>query len=447
MNASIPAAQVPEIPVKEGRLGIAWATGAVPQAIAFNAFSLLYFRYLTDTVGIEAALVGTIIALSKIYDAIIAPFIGWITDTVETRMGRRRPWMLAGGLTMAVSMVICFTVPLTAAYELKLAWASVGVFLFSTGYMLFAIPWLAMPPEIVSNMHARTKMMAWRVGFSSLGQGLATAAGPMLLAALGASYLGYSALGWMVGIVCGLGTLVTVFATRSSTSMPVRDSGGISFFQQWKTAVKSRPFVVLLILKGTLYSGLAFSGAALALMTRWGMGLSDYWLGSYALASVATLLLFQPVWVRLAGKFGKHRALTFALIGFIIGHISLVFNPGSGPMLIGQALYLGCMGGGIYMLTQSFLPDVIEDDYIKSGTRRGGVYAGTVSFVEACAPALALLLMGFLLSAAGYVEGLGESASQPENARRAIMACGALVPAFFAGLCIFILPRFPLGRD
>src|SRR6478672_4508549 len=107
-------------------LAVGWGSGAYCQAIATYAFGVLLFRYLTDTAAVGAALVGTMIALSKIYDAAINPLIGMLSDRIATPMGRRRPWMLIGGVLMAASMVMLFNVPGLATGQ-KIAWISVGL--------------------------------------------------------------------------------------------------------------------------------------------------------------------------------------------------------------------------------------------------------------------------------------------------------------------------------
>lgn len=434
------------IPRSEGRIGVAWAFGAFPQAIAFNVFTVLFFRYLTDTVGLEAALVGTIIGASKFYDALIAPGIGMLADRIDTPLGRRRPWMLLGGIGMAISLVACFNIPLDAEYGVRLGWAALGYFIFATGYMLFAIPWLAMSPEITEQVHVRTRMMAWRVAFSSVAHSLSTSVGPMLLAAVGAGALGYSLLGWSLGLLCAGGTVLTVILTRHARILPVTGRERPRLREQWRALAANRPFVVLVTLKATLYFGLAFNGAGLAMLTRWVIGVSDYWLGTFTLVLSAMSLLSQPFWVWFAGRFGKRAALFLAFIGLALAHATLALNTGSAAMLMGQAFFLGTFGGGVYMLTQSLLPDVIEHDFATTGEQRGGLYAGAIAFLETASSALAIFAMGLLLSLSGYVEGLDAAGRQPESAEFAIVLSGAVIPSCFELLSILLLIRFPLGK-
>lgn len=427
-------------------LVVAWGSGAFCQAMVIYAFSALFFRYLTDTVAIGAALVGTMIGLSKFYDALIAPIIGWFTDRVDTPMGRRRPWLLIGGVMMAASLIFSFSIPPGAALGTRVAWAAAGLILFSSGYSLFAIPWLAMPAEMTGDMHARTKMMAWRVGFSSLAQGCGTLAGPMLLGAFGFGALAYAYMGWIMGLLCLAAALGTVFATRHAPAAEVEHEALPPLGARMRMMLDNRPFVLMVSFKAALYFGLAFVGGGMALLTRWVFHISDTWLGTFTLVTTAAAVLSQPFWVALSRRHGKRAALSIAIGLLIAGQIALAFNPGSPALLIAQGAFMGFGSGGVYMLSQSLLPDVIEYEYRRTGLRRGGAFAGAVSFLETASAALAIFVMGLFLAHAGYVQGLGSTGSQPASAVLAIRLSVSAIPALLELLSLAILSRYRLPR-
>jgi GPH family glycoside/pentoside/hexuronide:cation symporter len=425
-------------------VAIGWGSGSFCQSLVIYAYSVLVLRYLTDTVGIAAALAGTLMAVSKTYDALINPLIGWFTDRIDTPMGRRRPWMLLGGIFSSASLVLGFHIPLDAAMGVKIAWACAGQFLFSTGFSLFAIPWLAMPQEISGSGRQRTQMMAWRVGFSSLAQGAASLSGPMLLAALGMGAVAYGVMGWVMGALCLGGAAATVFFTRHAHNRLVESTARQALGAQFGLLFANRPFLVLVGIKVCLYFGLAVSASGMALLTRWVFGVSDYWLGVYTMVSTLALLASQPGWLWLSGRLTTRGALgcAFALHG--LSQLSLFFNSGSVTQLMGQALLLGAGGGGVFMLSQALLPDVIEHDYRNTGLRRGGAFAGVVSLLETGASAFALFALGLALSAGGYVAGTAEHAGQPPQAIEAIRWCACLLPAAAELLGILLLTRFRL---
>jgi GPH family glycoside/pentoside/hexuronide:cation symporter len=425
-------------------LVIAWGSGSFCQAMVIYAYGVLFFRYLTDTVGISAAIVGTMIGASKLYDAIIDPTIGWLTDRFDTPMGRRRPWMLLGGVLMALSLAAGFNVPVDGSMTMRVTWATAALLLFSSGYSIFAIPWLSMPAEMTSNIHARTKMMAWRVGFSSLAQGSGTLAGPMLLSALGMTAMAYGMMGWIMAALCLGAALGTVFGTRRTPAAPIERDVLPPLGERLRMMLSNRPFVQMVLFKAVLYFGLAFGGAAMALMTRWVLGISDMWLGFYTLVTTLASLVSQPFWVALSRRKGKRFALSCGLAILTVAQISLGLNPGSPFLLLCQAGVLGVGSGGVYMLSQSLLPDVIEYEYRRSGMRRGGAFAGAISFLETGSSAIGIFIMGLVLSQAGYAQGLPTDAAQPDSAVLAIRLCVSAIPATMALLSLLVLSRYRL---
>lgn len=428
-------------------LAIAWGSGSFSQTLVIFAFSVLIFRYLTDTVGIAAALAGTMIAASKLYDAVINPTIGWLTDRIETPMGRRRPWMMLGGIIMAAALVVGFNVPTHADLSVRIAWSAFGLFLFSTGYPLFAIPWLAMPPEVSGDRHQRTQMMAWRVSFSSVAQGASSLTGPVLLAALGSGAMAYGVMGWTMGGLCLLASLATVYFTRNAPRIAVERAVRPRPLAQFRLMAENRPFVAMVSVKAFLYFGLAFNSGSMALLTRWVLHISDYWLGMYTLISTLAALFSQPVWLWLDRRFGKRAALGVCFAFHGLAQLSLYFNQGWPELLIVQGVFLGAGGGGVFMLSQSLLPEVIAYDQRRTGLRRGGAFAGVIALLETGAAAAALFVMGLLLSGSGYVQGLAPTGAQPEAALHAIRLCAAILPTLAEVLAILCLTQYRLDAE
>jgi Na+/melibiose symporter-like transporter len=81
---------------------------------------MLLLRYLTDYVGLAAGLAGLLIAVSKVYDAVTDPLMGWVSDNTRSRLGRRRPWLLVGTLLCGLALVALFNVP--AASRARRSW-------------------------------------------------------------------------------------------------------------------------------------------------------------------------------------------------------------------------------------------------------------------------------------------------------------------------------------
>ena len=165
MNAAAPKAELPL------RLRVGWGLGSLPGSALSVTANVLLMRFMTDTLGISAALGSSVFAFAKLWDAVNDPLIGAFSDRVSTPWGRRLPWILAGGLLSAVVVVASFSVPIQSGPGL-VVYMGVAMLLFATTYSLLMIPYLAMPAEMTQSYHGRTQLMSLRVLFSSIGSSI-----------------------------------------------------------------------------------------------------------------------------------------------------------------------------------------------------------------------------------------------------------------------------------
>ena len=113
-------------------LCLGWASGTLGVAVMFNAVNILLLRYLTDYLGIAAAAASALIASSKLYDAVLNPVMGVVSDRTHTRWGRRRPWLLAGSLLAALALPALFVLPAWVPADWMIVAVSIFVFLTVT---------------------------------------------------------------------------------------------------------------------------------------------------------------------------------------------------------------------------------------------------------------------------------------------------------------------------
>lgn len=159
---------------------LSWGMGTVAMSILFNSYAVLTLRFMTDTLGIAAALAGTILLGAKVYDAITDPIMGLVTDRTKSRWGRRRPWLLVGAIVCATAFVAQFSVSPDAGSVVLLV--ALALILMRTGYTIFNIPYMAMAAEITSGAgdqyHQRSYLMSYRVGAICIGQLIGGALAP-----------------------------------------------------------------------------------------------------------------------------------------------------------------------------------------------------------------------------------------------------------------------------
>ncbi len=431
------------------RLRIGWGLGSLPGSALSVTANVLLLRFMTDTLGMAAALASSVFALAKVWDAVNDPMIGAFSDRFDTRWGRRLPWILVGGLLSAVVVVAAFAAPLPAGNGL-VVYMAVTMLAFATTYSMLMIPYLAMPAEITDSYHGRTQLMSFRVLFSSAGSTLGLGVGPMLLAAWGATRADHARMALVIAGVAAATTLLCVWMLRDAprTARPAEPPPGL--IEQLRSALQNRPFVWLLVAKFLYFVTLAFTLTTFAYFTKHVLKASDAWLGTFLMVQSLSVIGSQPLWLRVARTFGKQRGFMLAGLCYGLAHFSWWFAVPDEPkpLIFARAIAIGLAGGGTFLLTQAMLPDAIEFDHYRTGLRRAGVFTGVFVFVEQAAGALGVAIIGFFLAAAGYVAATeGRIVAQPPSAILGIYICMAILPLVFQLVAIFAISRYDLTAE
>lgn len=407
---------------------LGWGIGSLGMSLMFSATGVLMLRYLVDYAGIAAALAGLLIGLAKFYDALVDPLIGAASDRTQSRWGRRRPYLLWGGLLSAVSFVMIFHLD-GVSPSMKVAAALVVLLLNASGYALFNVPYLAMPGEMTDDYHERTRLMSFRVAAVAAGQLFASSVGPLLIIWFGGGAGGHQRAAWLLAAIILAASVACFFGTRDAPAKRVPHAA-FGLRAQVRAAFSNQPFMLLLGVKLTYLLGLSIFMAVLPFLFTWVMKVSYQYLSLYFLLQASVMLLSQPAWVAITRRLGKKRAY---ILGSLVTSLSLcswllagAAEPAWAIMLRG-AIY-GFGGGGLMLIGQSMLPDVMEHDARLTGTRREGVLAGVYTTVEKLSFSIGPALVGAVLGATGYVGSASGDATQPAAALRAMYACISVLP-------------------
>jgi GPH family glycoside/pentoside/hexuronide:cation symporter len=431
------------------RLYFGWSLGTLAMSSLLNTQTAMLMIYLISAVGIAPAVAGSLVFISKIYDGITDPIMGVVSDRTTSRWGRRRPYLLLGGMLAALSVVGLFSIH-TVSFVSTQIWVLVMLLVAATAYTVFNVPYMSMPAEMVQDPYERSKLMSYRVAWIAVGTFVGIALAPRLVAyardTLGVPETeAFSLMSLITAAIILLASLGCFLSTRGAPATE-RTRVSIPFTEQARTALANRPFLILL---GIKYLGLYALSATVAtniFFVRQVMQQSEAIMLWYGLAyMVGTLTAIAP-WVLVSRRLSK--AKTLALSAGLAAVVNLTWLL-SGPeepvaLYMLRGFVLAMTNGGMLLMGQSLLPDVMEYDYRKTGLRREGLYAGLYSFVEKLAFASAPLTLGVLLSSMGFIPGLPRTAAQPESALLAITLAMAVIPAVTNTLKVVLALRFRL---
>lgn len=426
---------------------IAWGAGTVAVAALFNSVNVLLLRYVVDYAGISAALAGMLIAGSKLYDALIDPVIGSMSDKTRSRMGRRRPFLLAGGLLLAVAALLLFNMP-SGGGTGTVVFFVFALLVYATGYAAFSVPYMAMPAEMTSSYHERSRLISFRVAAVAIASMLAVFVGPVLMTAFGGGQTGHTALSIFLAIVVIAASIYCFVGTRNAP-FHYSEASKATWAQKARSLAGNRPFVILLVVKVLQLMALAVTQAAMPFLFQRVLQLSDTMLGLYFLVFYGTMILVQPIWVRLSKTRGKRDIYIAGTLLYGAIYLSWYFvTPGEPLALVFlRALALGAMGGAVLLLGQSLLPDTMQWDFLRTGMRREGMLSAVYTVVEKLAFALGAALTGIILGNTGYIEGGAAAAHQPPAAIEAIYWLASFIPLGFLALSAVALLFYDLTEE
>lgn len=484
-----------------------YAAGSVGTGGFGTLPGLVLVYYMTDSLGISALFAGVIVTLAKLWDVVIDPVIGELSDASLKRTGSRARFMILGALLLPVFFVLTFTVP--GGFHGLAAGAWVFVFFVgaATAFSLFQVPYIALPAELTTSYDERTRLLTWRVVVLTVAILAFGGGGPALRNLAGENErLGYTLMAVVAGLAFGAAFVYAAKAAPRSVvqeqpqtrehsqvleSSTPRNGDAKSFVQTTKAAFAQ---TVQLLKHNGAFRNLLVTFFAQALATGLMLAAAQY-VATWVLhnesavtylfvALIAPALFMAPVWGRIAQKIGKERAFFYASILFIIGALSLtalLWNQGAWVYI--PVALCGSAYAGMQSLPMAMLPDVISyslaqrvdpvtephattqtrpasqphptqqlsdssESEIQSNQNGAGLFGGVWTAGETTGLALGSTLLTLLLAASGYLESVaGHTVTQPERAIDAITLSFSLVPAVCIALSLMSLSKYPLRKS
>ncbi|HRW18692.1 MAG TPA: MFS transporter [Dermatophilaceae bacterium] len=402
-----------------------YALGSIATGAFGTVPGLMLLPYLTERLGVPAALAGVVVFAPKAWDVVLNPIAGGISDRSRHPAGPRRPFLLRAGLALAASFALLFAGP-AAPMALATAWVAVLFLACATAYAFFQVPYVAMPAELTDSPAERTSLMTWRVAVLALAILVSGGLAPMIRTAVGPER-GYAAVGLFVAVLLALGSLGAWWGTRGApTRLGGAAAGGLR--EQLGLVAADRSFRALL---GTFVVQALATGAMLAGV--------DYLARQVLRDPGASTLLFvcfvapaivcTPLWEKVARALGKQGGYAAASLVLAVGALATVGARALPAAVVYAAVAVVGVGyAGAQMLPMAMLPDVAAADAARSGRNRVGVYTGVWTAGETLGLALGPFLYGLVLAAGGYRSSTDSAAVQPDSALTAIVLGFSVLP-------------------
>lgn len=438
--------------------------------------------------GLGLAFVGLMMVLSRVFDGVTDPIIGFVSDRTRTRWGRRKPFVLLGTPIYILGICLLFIPPvefsdvtlLGITFSTGYPWMLGTLILTYVGATIKDVPYSAWGAELSSNYNERTLVTSWREAFSVTGS-LIGAFTPAIIFFFGydkpsdAVYFLSLAIAFVMPVLI-VNCLITVpehpVVEERTERMPVRES----FRYVWRNEPYRRLIVIFLFsnVGAAMTNTLSFFFVKHVLLAG---DLYGFYLAPYFISQIAAI----PLWFKLSRRIGKHKATMWAIGWYALWScfIPLIavapmvwFEPFEITRLLaflpaesraaatayfagiptGKFLFFivvmclkGSAIGALTALPYAMAADVVDVDAARTGKRQGGAYFSIWLMARKLAYALGLFLGTNLVVLFGF-DSLADPLNTTNTAFALLMLAViySVVPALFKFVAMPLLWNYPL---
>lgn len=423
----------------------AYGTGDIAGNCGYCLMSSFIMLYLSNAVGLNTAIIGVLMMVSKIFDGFTDVLFGNLMDKTKSKLGKARPWMLFGQIGVSITLFLSFCIP-----NLSPTVQYIYFFIFYTAYNAIfytanSISYAALAAKITKNSEERVQLGSIRFIFATLTTLVISYTAMGLVERFGGGVRGWRTVALIFSLIA---LVVNTFSVLMVKEVPdledekqVKENvieEKIGFLESFRLLFKNKYFLIVLViyLINYIYSGIT-QGVGIYFMTYY-MGNAAL-LGTFSLVSlipVVIILSLTPVLVKKCGSMWKMNVIS-RIISLIlgIGFIVAAMNKNLVLMLV-FAFFRNMAGGPLTGTLNAFVAETSDYTWRTQKKRIDGVIFSCSSVGVKVGGGLGSALLGLMLELGGFD---GKAAVQTASAINMIFVLYAVVPVIFGAILLFFI--------
>ncbi len=440
------------------KVRVAWGLGGWADNFMFQMLIILALPIYNIELGIDPVWIGVALMIPRLLDAITDPLMGNISDNTRSRWGRRRPWIFIGALLSAILLPLLWMPPFSGKVATIIYFGIIGT-IYALAYTIFVVPYTALGFELTEDYDERTKVISWRM-YIGLIAGLFI---PNLYLWCQNDIFGGNILvgvRW-VSLLVGISILITgcLPALLCREKIEKQQQEKIKVGRAILETIKDKPFRLLLSGYILIITGLLTSAAVALYVNIYHVFGGDKKLaaevsalGGMAGVGAAYLGVRLASWI--SSKTGKRETMIGGLALALLSVLSMIYTMRPGfavsdvfglkfhPQIISFFFY-GMGQQACWLMIDSMTADVCDEDELRTGLRREGMFGAVKCFALKAAVALTGLTGGLVIKLAGVsdaTQGIPPEVAQTLKTMFVSIQSIGLV----AGIFVFIF--YPISR-
>lgn len=383
---------------------LGYGAASVADSGPYNFATVYLILFLTTVVGISPEVSGTISSVIILADGVIGAIIGYISDNLNSKYGRRRPFLLAAAPLLVIGLMLLFA-PVPLEGMIRNAFYIIVGLMFWSGFSMYYTPYTALGAELTDDYNERSVLRTIARLFGIAGNFLGMV---IPLAVVGVftergvlESTAWFAVATLIAVLSGISILVTWKSTKGK-ELKVENTGKKlnlkNLFFEYLHILKLKPFKHMIVVVAMFIIANTFYNSSMVFFTRYSLGLEDNVTSTIFLISIIANLIYTPVMGVCAVKFSKKTALGAAMM--ISGVAAVIFyfaGISSYIVLVVYVIIYSVSYTCFWQLINAIMYDISEVGEFQFGKRLEGSIASVYGFVFTIFTSIASQIVGWLL--------------------------------------------------
>jgi len=350
--------------------GVLFAYGSLsfPLAAAFIALQVIVPTFYAEYTGLSLSLIGVVLLVARLFDVATDPVVGLWSDRTQSRLGRRKVFVMAAVIPIGVSVWALFNPPQDASAYYLLFWTTA---IYIAGTVLI-VPMAAWGAELAPDYHQKSRVTGSRVAFGLAGS-LAALLVPVVIGTDASQ--GYAETLKAIALL----TLVTLAITSLWAAFKVPDTSDTQLPENALAEVRAllvtkNPFRQLLFSFLLNAVGNAIPSTLFLLYVTHVLGLKEM-VGQLLFLYFIAAVISVPFWVWRSKRLGKHQTWSVAIVAACLFFMWAPFlTPDTAWVFVIIVGATGFATGADLALPSAINGDIIEWDELQTGYKRPGLF-------------------------------------------------------------------------
>ena len=425
---------------------LGYGLGSLGQGAVYYFMSAYFVVFLTNSVGLSAAVAGTISSIALMVEVVTGMIVGNLSDRCGFKLGKRRTFMLIAGIAMLPIMLFMLKT-LDVSTNFKVIYYLIFAIAFRMFFSCYEIPYNAMGAEIVDDYDKRTRLRTIARVFSITGNAIGYILPLVILDMFVTAEKGWNAIGIMLALVCSLTWIFSVVFTKEpqyesiqSAKKNVLKEIVINYYELFKL----KTMRLLIIYKAAFSCAFSLCNVGTLYFLQYNLGLDNRYSSYIYVFTIVIFIISTPLVDKMAiAKSKAWQQMTTMGLCALVGVAIYFFAADS---VIACAIYIGLFAlvqTGFWQLSHSMFYDIVEVDEFVNNKRREGDIVSFVSVLGTFITAAMVQAYGLFFNLAGFDP---ELVVQPESVNSFLNMAFILVPCLCLLVGVVVLKVFPINK-